>query len=95
MQKNYERSFYQFGKEARKMHLQINEGKKMPVTKKTCTVGPTYLEIGPYKFENVYSFTYLGSEFKYKNNISFDNKKRNLSANKVPLHIKENKTIDM
>jgi hypothetical protein len=27
MQKNYERSFYQFGKEARKMHLQVNEGK--------------------------------------------------------------------
>jgi hypothetical protein len=65
-------------KAARKMHLQINQGKTkyMPVTKKICTDGPTYLEIGPYKFETVYSFIYLGSEVNYKNDISVDIQKR-------------------
>jgi hypothetical protein len=54
----------------------------MPVSKKICTDGPTYLEIFPYKFETVYSFTYLGSEVNYKNNISVNIQKRILSANR-------------
>jgi hypothetical protein len=62
------------------MHLQINQGKTkyVLVTKKICTDGPTYLQVGPYKFEIVYSFTYLGSEVSYKNDIH----KRTLSANR-------------
>jgi hypothetical protein len=65
-------AFTDFKKAAKKMHLQINQGKTkyMPVTKQICTDGHTYLEIGPYKFETVYSFTYLGLEVNYKNGIS-------------------------
>jgi hypothetical protein len=75
-------AFTNLEKAARKMHQHINEGKKyIPVTKKICTDGPTYLEIGPYKFETVYSFTCLGSEVNYKN-INVDIQKRILSANR-------------
>jgi hypothetical protein len=61
-------AFTNWEKAGRKMHLQINKGKTkyMPVTKKICTDGPTYLEIGPYKFETVYSFSEggrMGSEW--------------------------------
>jgi hypothetical protein len=37
------------------MHQQINQGKTkyMPVTKKICTDGPTYLESSSCKFETV------------------------------------------
>jgi sorting nexin-29 len=83
-QKAMKEAFTNLEKAARKMHLQINQGKTkyMPVTKKIYTDGPTYLEIGPYKFETVYSFTYLGSEVNYKNGISVDIQKRILSANR-------------
>jgi hypothetical protein len=54
----------------------------MPVTKKICTDSPTYLEIGSYKSETVYSFTYLGSEVNYKNDVSVDIQKCILSANR-------------
>jgi hypothetical protein len=52
-------AFTNLKKAGRKMHLQINhrKAKYMPVTKKICTDGSTYLEIGPYKFGTVYSFT--------------------------------------
>jgi hypothetical protein len=71
MQKAMKEALTNLEKATRKMHLQINEGKTKykPATKKICTDGPTYLEIGPYKFETVYSFTYLGSEVNYKNDI--------------------------
>jgi hypothetical protein len=77
-------AFTNFEKAARKMHLQINQGntKYMPVTKKVCTDGPTYLEIGSYKFEIVYSFTYLGPEVNYKNYVNADIQKRIISANR-------------
>jgi hypothetical protein len=54
----------------------------MPVTNKICIDGPTYLEIGPSKYETVYCFTYLGSEVNYKNDISVDIQERILSANR-------------
>jgi hypothetical protein len=70
-------AFTNLVKAAKKMHLQMNQRK----TKKICTDSPTYLENGSYKFETVYSFTYLGSEVSYKNDISVNIKKRILSAN--------------
>jgi hypothetical protein len=54
----------------------------MPVTKKICTDGPTYLEIRPHKFEIVYRFIYLGLEVNYKNDISVNTQKHILSANR-------------
>jgi hypothetical protein len=100
-------AFTNLEKAARKLHLQINQGKTkyMPVTKKICTDGPTYLEIGLYKFETVYSFTYLGSEVNYKYGISVDIQKTYLfskqmfswayKTSKVALDIMENQNIDV
>jgi hypothetical protein len=77
-------AFTNLEKAARKMHQHINEGKKyIPVTKKICTDGPTYLEIGPYKFETVYSFTCLGSEVNYKNDVSVDIQKKYLVSKQM------------
>jgi hypothetical protein len=44
---------------------------------------PSYVEIGSYKFEIVHSFTYLGSEINYKNNVSIEVRKRILSAGRT------------
>jgi hypothetical protein len=65
MQKAMKDAFTNLEKAAKKMHLQINQEKTkyIPVTKKICADGP---KIGSYKFETVYSFTYLGSEVNYK-----------------------------
>jgi hypothetical protein len=38
----------------------------------------THTEIGPYKFGNVHSFTYLGAEVNCKNDISAELKKNHL-----------------
>jgi hypothetical protein len=78
------KDFTNLEKAAKKMHLQINQGKTkyMTVTKKICMDGPSYLEIGSYKFETVYSFTYLGSEVNYKNGISVNIQRHILSANR-------------
>ncbi|PSN43351.1 hypothetical protein C0J52_15555 [Blattella germanica] len=77
-------AFVSFEKAARKMNLQINEGKTkyMPVTKKAPPGEPAFLEIGSYKFEIVCRFTYLGSEVNSRNNVSSEIQKRILSANK-------------
>jgi hypothetical protein len=69
-------AFTNLEKAAKKMHLQINQGKTNSID------GPTYLEIGSYEFETVYSFTYLGSEVNYKNDISVDIQNHILSANR-------------
>jgi hypothetical protein len=53
----------------------------MPVTKNESASGPVHIEIGSYKFETVYSFTYIGSEVNCKNDISDEIKKRVLAAN--------------
>jgi sorting nexin-29 len=105
-QKSMKEAFTNLEKAAKKMHQQINQGKTkyMPVTKKICTDGPTYLEISSYKFETVYSFRYLGSEVNYKNYISVDIQKCILSADRCfhglrkhldTLDIKENQSIDV
>jgi hypothetical protein len=77
------KAFTNLEKAAKKMHLQINQGKTkyMPVTKKIHIDGPPYLETGSYKFETVYSFTYLGSEVNYKNDLFVSIQKCTLSAN--------------
>jgi hypothetical protein len=73
-------------KAEKEMHLQINQGKTkyMPLTKKICTDGLTYLETGSYKFEIVYSFTYLGSKVNYKNDISVKIQKHLISIQSFP-----------
>jgi hypothetical protein len=43
--------------------------KYMPVTKKSHASYPHYLEVGPYKFQVVHSFTYLGSNVNCNNDI--------------------------
>jgi hypothetical protein len=54
------------------MNLFINKEKTkyMPVTKKNHASYPHCLEVGPYKFQVVHSFTYLGSDVKCNNGIS-------------------------
>jgi hypothetical protein len=68
-------------KAAKKMHLHINQGKMqcMPVTKKICTVGTPYLEIGFYTHETVYSFTYWRSTTKMILLLTSNNQQRNIS----------------
>jgi hypothetical protein len=57
---------------AKGMNLFINQEKTkyMPVTKNGHASYPRYLEVGPYKFQVVQSFTYLGSDVKCNNDIS-------------------------
>jgi len=53
----------------------------MPVTKKSHAGYPHCLEVGPYKFQDVHSFTYLGSDV-ICNNISAEIQKPILAANR-------------
>jgi hypothetical protein len=103
MQKAMKEAFTNLEKAAKKIHLQINQGKikiYIPVTKKICADGP---KIGSYKFETIYSFTYLGSEVNYKT-VSVDIQKHVISkqmfswakkTSKVALDLKENQNIDV
>jgi len=54
----------------------------MSVTKNSHTRYPYYLEVGPYKFQVVHSFTYLGSDVNCNNDISAEIQKRILAANR-------------
>jgi hypothetical protein len=54
----------------------------MPVTKKSHADYPHYLEVGPYKFQVVHSFTCLGSDVNCNNGISAEIQKRILAANR-------------
>jgi hypothetical protein len=54
----------------------------MPVTKKSHASYPHYPEVGPYKFQVVHSFTYLGSDVNCNNDISVEIQKRILAANR-------------
>ena len=64
---------------------------------------PHYLEVGPYKFQVVHSFPYLGSDVNCNNDIGARNSKkcstrkqlflRTKKASKVPLDLKKKKTI--
>ena len=54
----------------------------MPVTKKSHANYPHHLEVGLYKFQVIYSFTYLGSDVNCNNDISEEIQKRILAANR-------------
>jgi hypothetical protein len=77
-------AFTSLEKAAKGMNLFINQEKikYMPVTKKSNASCPHYLEIGPYKFQVVHSFTYLGSDVNCNNDISAEIQKRILAANR-------------
>jgi hypothetical protein len=64
--------FTSLDKAAKGMNLFINQEKTkyMPVTKNSHASYPHYLEVGPYKFQVVHSFTYLGSDVHCNNDIS-------------------------
>jgi hypothetical protein len=66
------------------MNLFINQEKTkyMPVTKKSHASYPHYLEVGPYKFQIVHSFTYLRSDVNCNNDISAEIQKHILDANR-------------
>ena len=77
-------AFTSLEKAAKDMNLYINQEKTkyMPVTKKSHASYPHYLEVGPYKFQVVHSFTYLGSDVNCNNDISAEIQKRILAANR-------------
>jgi hypothetical protein len=52
----------------------------MPVTKKSHASYPPYLEVWPYKFQVVQSFTYLGSDVNCNNDISAEIQKTHSSC---------------
>jgi hypothetical protein len=66
------------------MHLLINQDKTkyMPVTKKSHAHYPHHLEVGPYKFEVIHNFTYLGSNVNCNNDIGEEIQKCILAANR-------------
>ena len=77
-------AFTSLEKEAKGMNLHINQEKTkyMPVTKKIHASYPHYLDVGPYKFQVIHSFTYLGSVVNCNNDISAEIQKRILAANR-------------
>jgi hypothetical protein len=74
-------AFITLEKAAKEMGLQVNQEKTkyMPVTKKSYAHIPLHIDIGAYQFETVNMFTYLGSEFNCKNDVSAEIKQRILS----------------
>ena len=77
-------AFTSLEKAAKGMNLFINQEKikYMPVTKKSNASCPHYLEIGPYKFQVVYSCTYLGADVNCNNDIVAEIQRRILAANR-------------
>jgi hypothetical protein len=77
-------AFITFKKAAKGMNPFINQEqtKYLPVTKNNHASYPHYLEFGPYKFQVVKSFTYLGSDVNCNNNISAEIHKCILAANR-------------
>jgi hypothetical protein len=69
-------------KAVKEMGLQVNQEKTKctPVTKNDYAPIPSHIEFGPYQFETMHSFTYLGSEVNCKNDLSAEIKKHILSA---------------
>jgi len=65
-------AFTSLEKAAKSMNLFNNQEKTkyMPVTKKSHTGYPHYLEVGPYKFRVVHSLAYLGSDVNCNNDIT-------------------------
>jgi hypothetical protein len=77
-------AFNSLEKAAKDMNLPINQDKTkyMPVTKRSHANYPHHLEVGPYKFQVIHSFTYLGSNVNCNNDISEEIQKHILAANK-------------
>jgi len=77
-------AFTSLEKAAKGMNLFINQEKTkyMPVTKKSHASYPHYLEGGPYNFQLVHIFTYLGSDINCNNDISAEIQKCILAANR-------------
>ena len=77
-------AFNSLEKAAKDMNLLVNQEKSkyMPVTKRSHTHYPHYLEVGPYKFEVIHRFNYLGSNVNCNNDISEEIHKRILAANR-------------
>jgi hypothetical protein len=75
-------AFISLEKVAKEIGLQDNQEKTkyIPVSKKDYSHIPPHIEIGPYQFETVHSFTYLGYEVNCKNDVSAEIKKCILSA---------------
>jgi hypothetical protein len=77
-------AFTSLKKAARSMNLLIDQEKTkyIPVTKKSHTNYSHYLEVGPYKFQVVHSFTYLGSDVNCNNDIDAEIQKGILAENR-------------
>jgi sorting nexin-29 len=77
-------AFTSLEKAAKGMNLFVNQEKTkyVPVTKKSLASYPHYLEVGPYKFQVVRSFTYLGSDVNCNNDMSAEIQKRILATNR-------------
>ena len=77
-------AFTSLEKAAKGMNLFIKQEKTKytQVTKKRHAGYPQHIEVGPYKFKVVHSFTYLGSDVNCNNDISEEIQKRILAANK-------------
>ena len=77
-------AFTSLEKAAKSMNLFINQEKTkyMPIAKKSRASYPHYLEVGPYKFQVVHSFTYLGSDINCNSDISAEIQKHILAANR-------------
>jgi len=76
--------FTSLEKAAKGTNLFINQEKTkyMPGTKKSHASYPHYLEVGPYKFQVVHSFTYLGSDVNCNNDINAEIQKHILASNR-------------
>jgi len=76
--------FTSLEKATKGVNLFINQEKTkyMPVTGKSHTNYSRYLEVGPYTFQVVHSFTYLGSDVNCNNDINAEIQKRNLAASR-------------
>jgi len=77
-------AFTSLEKAAKGMNLFINQEKTkyMPATKNSHASYRHYLEVGPYNFQVVYSFTYLESEVNCNNDISAEIQKLILATNR-------------
>ena len=85
-------AFTSLEKAAKGMNLFINQEKTKytPVTEKSHDNYPQYLDVGPYKFQAVHSFTYLGSEVNCNNDISAEIQKHILAANRCFHRLRKN-----
>jgi hypothetical protein len=67
----------------RKLFINQEKIKYMPVTKKSHANYPHHLEVRSYKFQVIHSFTYIGSDVNCNNDISEEIQKLILAANRL------------